>query len=81
MGHGGGPGREDGHVRAALLEQAHLILLDGFGDLVVGDVGIGRIDVSASLEGVCLGLAPSVVRRWRGGVVAVAIDNHRILPH
>ncbi len=78
--HGRGAGREHGHVRAALLDQAHLVLLDRLDDLVVGDVRIGGIDVAAGLEVGLLRLAPDVMRLGRGGVVAVAVDDHVLIP-
>ena len=80
VGHGRGARRKDGHVRAALAQQAQLILLDAFADLVVGDLRIGRIDVPARFEGRLLQITPLVMGRRRGRIVAVAINDHRETP-
>ncbi len=79
VGHGRGARREDGHVGAALGQQAELVALDAGADLVVGNLGVGR-GGRAGLEGGDLGLAPIVMGLGRGGVVPVAIDDHGRTP-
>jgi hypothetical protein len=77
VSHGRGARREDRHVSATLADQAQLVVLDRLTDLVIADVGIGRINVASGLEGRGLGLTPSVVSARRGRIVAVAVDDHR----
>ena len=76
MRHPAGPGREDGEVGAALLDQFELVFLDRRADLVVRDIGIAWGRRARFISGQLRG-APFVVLRRGGGVVAVAIDHHR----
>ena len=74
--HGGGARAEDRQVGAAFAQQAQLVLLHRLADLVVGNIGIGGIDIAPGLEGRCLRLAPAVMGGRRRGVVAMAVDDH-----
>ncbi|AJZ87432.1 hypothetical protein AS97_35825 [Streptomyces sp. AgN23] len=77
VGHEGRPGREDRQVDAAFVHQPELVRLDAVAQLVVTDAeigaggGAGGVGESADLLG-----APCLQRRWRGGVVAMAVDGH-----
>jgi hypothetical protein len=75
MRHGRSAGREDGHVGAALPDEAQLVRFDRFPDQVVGDRRVGGRG-AASFERGLLRFTPKIVRLRRGGVVAVAIDDH-----
>src|SRR6516225_10172451 len=75
VAHAGGARRKDRQVGAALALHFELAIGDRFADLVVGNsrarrrrlAGLVRLDLLA---------APALVRPRRGGVVAVAIDDH-----
>ncbi|GAA0566499.1 hypothetical protein GCM10010390_81370 [Streptomyces mordarskii] len=64
-------------VDAAFVHQPELVRLDAVAQLVVTDAeigaggGAGGVGESADLLG-----APCLQRRWRGGVVAMAVDDH-----
>jgi hypothetical protein len=74
--HRGGARRKNRHVGAALSDQAELVGLDSFANLVIGDRGIGR-EWLARLECNLLPIAPGVVFGGRGRVVTVTIDDQR----
>ncbi|MNI46311.1 hypothetical protein D3C73_1007680 [compost metagenome] len=74
--HRRGTGRKNRHVGAAFAQQPQLVGLDRLADLIVRYVGIGRVDVAATLDGVFLLRAPFRVGGRRGRIMAVAIDDH-----
>src|SRR5260221_6733044 len=80
VGHEAGARAEDGEIGAALLHQLELVGLDGLADLVIAELqvagpgGLGRV-----LEACDLQVAPGAQGRGRGGVVAVYVDDHRMV--
>src|SRR5690606_4696412 len=76
--HGGSPGREDRHVRAALAYQLQLVQLEAFANLVVGNRPSRRQSLTC-LECRKLFLAIGLVWRGRRGVMTVAVDDHPAL--
>ena len=76
--HPAGPGREDGEVRAPLRLHPELVALQAVTDLLVGDVDKA---LGTGIHGILrqprfLGVPVLSQRVWRGGVVAVAVDDH-----
>src|SRR5947207_2568043 len=78
MRHEAGAWTEDGEIDAALLHLLELVLLDRLAQFIVadsqlGDFGHGRGIVDCGN----LPVAPVLERFRRGGVMPVAVDNHR----
>ena len=76
MPHGRGARREHGEIRAALLLQPQLVLLDGFPDLVIRDgAGPGR-RCTRVLQARELRIAEFLMSGRRRRVMTVAVDDH-----
>src|SRR5215469_13218584 len=76
MAHGRGARGEEREIRAALLLQPQLVLLDGLANLIVRDgAGCGR-GGGRVLEGSDLRVAEFLVGGGRRRVVTVTIDDH-----
>ena len=80
VAHAGRARRKDRQTGAALALKPELAALDRLADLVVRHARAGRRRLAGLVRLDLLG-APSLVRRRRGRVVAVAINDHRDLPH
>src|SRR5205823_167504 len=79
VAHAGGARREDRQVGAALALHLELAALDRLADLVVGHRRARRRRLAGRVR-LDLLLAPALVRTRRGGVVAVAVDDHGPAP-
>jgi hypothetical protein len=75
MAHAGGARREDRQIGSALALHLELAARDGFADLIVGDRRARRRRPAGRVRLDLLG-APSLMLAGRGGVVAMAIDDH-----
>ena len=75
VAHPGGARGEDRQVGAALTLHLELAALDRLADLVVGHRRARRRRLAGRVR-LDLLLAPALVLTGRGGVVAVAVDNH-----
>src|SRR6185437_848789 len=78
MTHRRGAWREEREIAAALSLQLELIGLDTLADLIIGDLRRGGRRQARILEARGLRLAKSLVRRGRGRVVAVTVDDHAV---
>ncbi len=72
---------KDRHVRAALLEQADLVLLQRLADLVVGDVRDRAGSGPPVLNAVFCSSRHSLCAAWcEDGIMSVAVNNHVTWP-
>src|SRR6185437_2107101 len=78
MAHRRGARGKEREIAAALSLQLELIGLDGLADLVVGNPCRRRRRQGGILEARGLGLAKPLMRRGRGRIVAVTVDDHAV---